>query len=470
MRKTDPFRPGYHITPPSGWMNDPNGLIHYNGIYHVFYQHYPYKPEWGPMHWAHVTSNDLIHWKHEDIALSPDQVYDSHPEMGGCFSGSAIEQNGTLFLLYTACVKGHSPYQVQALALSEDGVHFQKYSENPIINSPPINSSQEFRDPKVWKKDDIYYCVIGSSNNNNGQVLLYRSSNLFDWDYLGVIAQSNGKQGNMWECPDLITFPNSDVLLFSPIEAEIGKTYYLSGQLNYQNAELSYNKEGQIDYGPDFYAPQTFLAPDGRRLMIGWLCSWNSKYPTKPYGWAGQLSIPRKIWTDNSGVLHQAPIEELQALRGYYRNINLTCENTITSIGKVKANRYELLIRTCSNTPTEFGLHLCCSDTLSQKTVILVNSKNNTVTVDCTQSGIGKKNKWIAPIKCEPDGGYLLHIFVDSISIEIFTSQYEIAMSTTIYPDPSSTGLNFFSKSSSTGNISLDLWELDDVFASEPML
>ncbi|AQU50428.1 hypothetical protein ARA01_10285 (plasmid) [Leuconostoc mesenteroides subsp. mesenteroides] len=177
------YRLGYHIMAPSGWINDPNGFCYFQGYYHIFYQHYPNDSKWGPMHWGHARSKDLVHWESLPIALTPGDKEDED----GCFSGSAVVYNGKMYLIYT----GHHYYgdgdsdhfwQNQNLAISEDGIHFEKYENNPIISQAPEDNTQHFRDPKVWYNNGKWYLILGSQNKQElGRVLLYKSDNLIDW-------------------------------------------------------------------------------------------------------------------------------------------------------------------------------------------------------------------------------------------------------------------------------------------------
>ncbi len=202
----DPYRLAYHITAPTGWINDPNGLLHFQGEYHVFYQHYPSRPEWGPMHWGHVKSKDLVHWERLPIALAPSESYDHD----GCFSGSAVDADGTLTLVYTGNVwlneEKTSIKQVQCLATSADGITFLKDCANPVLRHPPHEErSGHFRDPKVWRHEDRWYMVLGTQREGKGAVLVYTSNDLHQWQYLGVVAENDGSLGYMWECPDFFS-------------------------------------------------------------------------------------------------------------------------------------------------------------------------------------------------------------------------------------------------------------------------
>jgi beta-fructofuranosidase len=167
--ETGRFRQRYHFMAPSGWINDPNGLVYWQGQYHLFYQHNPFKPEWGAMHWGHAYSRDMVHWKHEPIALAPSEAYDLD-EKGGCFSGSAVDNQGVLTLIYTGRVNCEGePIETVCIAESRDGVHFEKHRANPVISQPPDTGSRNFRDPKVWRHEDYWYLIAGTCKNGRGE-------------------------------------------------------------------------------------------------------------------------------------------------------------------------------------------------------------------------------------------------------------------------------------------------------------
>ncbi len=317
------YRLGYHIMTKSGWMNDPNGFCFFKGYYHMFYQYHPYSAEWGPMHWGHARSKDLIHWETLPTALVPGDME------SGCFSGSAVEYDGKLWLIYT----GHhyfepndneSFYENQNLAYSEDGVHFTKYDGNPVLRTPNDNT-KHFRDPKVWKEGDTFYMVLGSQAEDGlGRALLYASENLINWRQVSVLSKAKDlkTEGYMWECPDFFSLDGEDILLMSPqgLEADgekfrnLNQTGYIMGTLNKDTHVLDRGEFVEIDNGHDFYATQTTLAPDGRRIMTAWMNAWDSDMKEKQDGWAGALTVPRELRVEN-GRLCQTPAKELENLR-----------------------------------------------------------------------------------------------------------------------------------------------------------
>lgn len=157
------YRQGYHFMAPASWINDPNGFIQYKGKYHLFYQYNPYGATWSAMHWGHAESDDLIKWSHLPIALAPSEVYDDDNN-GGCFSGSAVDNDGILTLMYTGTTNNEEgTVQVQCIATSDDGVNFEKFEGNPVILPNFIEGNRDFRDPKVWKEGELWYVVIGTS-------------------------------------------------------------------------------------------------------------------------------------------------------------------------------------------------------------------------------------------------------------------------------------------------------------------
>lgn len=276
----------YHFEPQKGWINDPNGLIFYKGKYHAFFQHYPYAPHWGQMHWGHAVSDDLVHWEELPIALYPDQPYE---DTGGCFSGSAVEKDGDLYLIYTSVSRAFG--QTQSVAVSHDGLHFEKYAKNPVIDHFPAQASHDFRDPKVTWMYGAYYMVTASGKDGVGKILLYRSADLLAWEYLGVLLEGS-EFGGVLECPDFFPFGEKYLLLFSQIGRDTKSTMFVYGDFDGRHfTPLSYHTP-QI--GPHYYAPQTFLDEKGRRIIIGWLYNKNEAL-NGDVDYAGAFTIPCEL-------------------------------------------------------------------------------------------------------------------------------------------------------------------------------
>ncbi|MGX7077303.1 glycoside hydrolase family 32 protein [Globicatella sanguinis] len=306
------YRPQVHFTAPIGWINDPNGFIFYQGEYHLFYQHYPYDAIWGPMHWGHAKSRDLIHWEHLPVALAPDKDYD----LGGCFSGSAIEKDGKLWLMYTGNIQNEQgePRQIQNIAVSEDGVHFEKIAQNPVLTEADLPEGivpADFRDPKVFEKDGKYYAVIVARHVDGvGCVLLYSSDDLIEWQYESIFLKGTKEQGEMWECPDYFNLDGVDTLMMSPMRFgredlshhNLNTTVVVKGKVAWDKKEFIPEQWEELDHGHDFYAPQTLEDDQGRRIMIAWMNTWGRHNVTKELGhqWAFGMTMPRVLnWRDN---------------------------------------------------------------------------------------------------------------------------------------------------------------------------
>ena len=308
----------YHFEPKTGWMNDPNGLIYFRGQYHAFFQHNPYAPKWGSMHWGHAVSDDLIHWQELPIALYPDMDYEND---GGCFSGSAVEKDGRLYLFYTSV--SHELKQTQSVAYSDDGIHFTKYSANPVIKQNPLGSP-DFRDPKVTLIDGTYYMAVGAGNTESGKVLLFTSADLLQWDYVGVLFEGT-EYAHCIECPDFFQLGSKYVLMFSKIGEQERATHFVVG--DFVNGKLVNYTISRPEWGMDFYAPQTFT--DGtRRIMIGWMHHWGKEAPVG-CEFAGALSIPREL-TLSGNAIRSFPVTEAQPLMTKKSGYVDTEGNTIT--------------------------------------------------------------------------------------------------------------------------------------------
>lgn len=292
----------YHFEPKTGWMNDPNGLIFYKGQYHAFFQHYPHAPQWGQMHWGHAVSTDLIHWQEQDIALYPDMWYEND---GGCFSGSAVEKDGRLYLFYTSV--SHEQKQTQSVAYSDDGIHFTKYPGNPVIGKNPLGYP-DFRDPKVTSIDGTWYMVVGTGCESTGKVLLFTSEDLLGWEYAGILFEG-AEYGSCIECPDFFKLGDKYVLMFSKMNEPTRSTHFVVG--DFRDGRLVNYTISRPEWGVDFYAPQTFQAGQ-RRIMIGWMYHWGK---TAPQGcpFAGALSIPRELYLSGN-TIKSVPVKEAKHL------------------------------------------------------------------------------------------------------------------------------------------------------------
>ncbi len=304
------IRPRFHLTGEKGWINDPNGLIKFNGVYHAFYQYHPYDIHWGPMHWGHAISEDLLHWKQLPIALTPGDDSDKD----GCFSGTALVHEDKLYVLYTGFIEnqgGESVRQQQCLASSLDGIHFEKHGV--VIGEKDLPEGYapcDFRDPKCWKMNQTFYCLIAARKiTGKGRILLYKSFDLLHWTFVGDLFKQDSK-GKMIECPDynkelgLLLYSEQNQPREGNIHLNLHTTRWHQGMLDLEKGSFQTKIQGIIDYGFDFYASQFFM---GENIMMGWLSMWDRDYPNKDYGFAGMLTVPRKVEWRN-GQLYQTPL------------------------------------------------------------------------------------------------------------------------------------------------------------------
>jgi beta-fructofuranosidase len=304
--RRDPRRPGFHFRPRAGWLNDPNGLIQHAGEYHLFYQHNPDAAAWARMHWGHAVSRDLVRWEHLPIALAPDPV---GPDRDGCFSGCAVVDDGRPMLVYT----GVSP-EVQCLAEgSADLRAWRKRPGNPVLAPPPGLELSGFRDPWVWREGDEWRMALGSGvPDRGGCVLLYRSRDLVRWDPLAPLASGPPEPGRVvWECPCFFPLGDRHVLLVSAVPPGVSR--WLVGA--WDGERFTPEREGRLDLGHSFYAPQMLADTDGRRIVFGWLREERSAEDQRASGWSGVMSLPRVLALSPEGELRSAPAEQIASLR-----------------------------------------------------------------------------------------------------------------------------------------------------------
>lgn len=465
--KNSRYRQRYHFMPPAYWMNDPNGLIQYRGKYHLFYQHNPYAPYWGAMHWGHAISSDLVHWEHLPIALAPSEEYDNY-EHGGCWSGSAVEDNGMLYVFYTGTARyGDKVIQSQCLATSRDGIHFEKYEGNPIIKNPPETGSYDFRDPKVWKYKDAWYMVVGSCLNGRGKALLYKSYDLKNWKYVNVLAESFGELGSMWECPDLFSIEDKTVLMFSAMNLGERKTIYLVGDMDYKTGKLFWSSIGEVDWGFDFYAMQSFLDDKNRRIVVGWANNWNLKFvPTMLDNWCGFLSLPRVIKLCPDGKLRFEPIEELTVLRDEHKSFSdiLIKDQEKFPLRVGDGISYEIIVEfdITKSTASSFGFSLRSSD--KEETLIECKLSSGELIFDRTRSDKYTGGIRRCPLESASKDILKLHIFVDTCSVEVFTDNGRTVMSCNIYPSIESNGAYIYSTNGDIYLKDLHMWSLRSIW------
>ncbi len=499
-------RPVYHLAPQIGWMNDPNGFSYYKGQYHMFYQYYPYASVWGPMHWAHAVSDDLIHWKHLPTAIAPDQTYDQD----GCFSGSALElPDGRQLLVYTSVNRTEKSRsfdtelesrglfagsadvwheharpcprldrQTQSLAVG-DGVSYTKYEHNPVLDEkdlPEGASIADFRDPKAVRLEDgTYrcYCVTNIPGQGGGALVQYESPDGFHWKYRSTMLQNDGSVGRMWECPDFFEMDGRAVLLASAQNMQENDTFragdgnfYMVGSYSDETGAFHPECVHMVDYGPDFYAEQSVVTPDGRRVMIGWMQNWGTvNLRSDPHVWYGQMSLPREISLKN-GILYQRPLRELEELRrekACHQQISVENEeiqlpgiggrclwlDADIDLGADAKDQHKRFI-------IEMAKDECCH------TDLIYDAAEETLTLDRSHCGTSKAalHRGYAKVSA-PEGRLHVTILMDRFSAEVFAGEGETTLSMTFPTKLSADAVSFRSKGGAVMDV--QAWDLEQI-------
>lgn len=437
--KNHPLRQRYHFEPPSGWCNDPNGFSFIKGKYHLFYQHMPYISEPGnyKMYWGHAVSTDLVEWEYLPVALAPVDPCDE----GGCWSGCALELDQKMYLMYTGLDSNNGMQQGQCMAVSDDGVHFAKTEDSPILAETLCGADKkDFRDPYIWRQNDEWNMVVGSTKNHFAQALLYRSDDLKNWHFVNTLAESLGELGSVCECPNFFEVDGRHILFISPHGLSQRKSVYLTGDFHYASGRFFWNSYGEIDWGMDYYAPQVITDDRGRKIMIGWMNSWDwmpwcdGTYYTSKLGWCGGMALPRELHLDERGRLHFEPVEEIKA----YRKDSVEWGETVTGEEGVS-------IKTSDNTHCELIIDLNLANTTADtvqielrsngKEKVLVNfhlSKGE-IEFDRSLTFDHLKSRRKCEFRSVFEPSCRIHLFIDSSSVELFTDDYTTCMTNTVY-------------------------------------
>ncbi|HKI44718.1 MAG TPA: glycoside hydrolase family 32 protein [Balneolales bacterium] len=488
------YRPQFHFTPAQNWTNDPNGLVYFNGEYHLFFQYNPFGHVWGHMSWGHAVSRDLVHWKQLSVALK---------EADGVmiFSGSAVvDWNNTsgfgkngktpLVAIYT----GYHPkshLQDERIAYSLDnGRTWTKYSGNPVLN---INSDN-FRDPKVfWYQPDHHWIMILALSDQH-KVSFYSSNNLKNWTHLSDFGPK-AATGGVWECPMLqpmevdgnphnIKWVLEVGLNPGSIAGGSGGQYFIG---NFDGKKFTATQPTGspgdsvlwVDYGKDFYAATSWSdvpKSDGRTLWLGWLDNWQygQKAPTSP--WRGGMSVPRsvglKTFPDGTRLV-QNPVKELQKLRydhHHLSDITISGKNDELAQRGIRGDVLEIDAVFNLGSASEFGFLIRKGE--SQQTVAGYNVDHHQMYVDRTHSGADSFSKDFPGVQHGPlqpdDNTIRLHILVDRSSVEVFGNDGQTVITDKIFPNLTSNGLQLFSKGGDVHVRSLDIWKLKSIWSRKP--
>lgn len=452
ISKTD--RPLFHLSARCGWMNDPNGFSFYKGLYHLFYQYHPYDSHWGPMHWGHAVSPDLLRWAYLPCALAPDTAYDG----GGCFSGSAVElPDGRHLLMYTGVADDPGPRkrQTQCIAVG-DGENYEKLPQNPVITEkdlPEGGSPFDFRDPRILRQADGTYIAFAANDQagEGGAIVRFESRDLLHWRRTGTVLENHNRLGLMWECPDLFRLDGTDVLLISAqdmlpegFEYHNGNgTVVFLGRYDEESGRFLPESDRTIDYGIDFYAPQTILTPDGRRVLIGWLQNWDTcNQHFRNHDWFGQMSLPREL-SVRSGRLYQWPIRELEQLRGeavVHENVRITDEKI--SLPGVSGRAVDLSLALDVADCKKFILYFAQDGEL--RSSVSFRPGESVLKIDRKHSGSRRAVIHQRRAKVRHDNGRItLRLILDRFSAEVFVNDGEQVLSIALDTPVTAEGISF---------------------------
>jgi beta-fructofuranosidase len=446
-------------------MNDPNGLMHWRGRYHLFYQHNPHGAFWGTMHWGHAVSDDLVHWEHLPIALTPDP---DGPDADGCFSGCAVDHNGVPTLMYTG-VRGNA--QLPCLATSDDPdlITWHKHPANPLLPGPPPGDFLIFRDHSVWNEAGTWYHVIGAGiAGQGGTALLYRSEDLLNWEYLHplVIGDKDAYEpfwtGLAWECPDFFALGDAYTLLVSVWDGRPHNVAWFTGE--YQDRRLRITNQGLVDVGRSFYAPQKLIDSAGRRVLFGWLRERRSVEQQVAAGWSGVMSLPRILSLLPDGSLGMTPAPEVTRLRGRARQVapRRIEPGTAVALDSVAGDCLEIDITLEAGDATGLGLNVRCSPGGEEQTTIRFEPEEDRLIVDSTRASLNPEAQGaVHAAALEPADEFLrLRIFLDRSVIEVFVND-RACITERIYPSrPDSLGIELFAEGGTARLRSLTAWEM----------
>jgi fructan beta-fructosidase len=497
---TEPHRPQFHFSPPTMWMNDPNGMVWFDGEYHLFYQYYPEDTVWGPMHWGHAVSSDLVYWKHLPIALYPD-------DLGYIFSGSAVvDRRNTsglgadgktpLVAIFTyhnpeLAKAGGKDHEYQGIAWSLDrGRNWTKYAGNPVL--PNTQKLQDFRDPKVFWHEATGRWVMALSATDHVQ--FWASENLKEWRYLSDFGRGWGAHGGVWECPDLIRLPVQGsgedrwvlILNINPGGPQGGSgTQYFVG--NFDGTRFTLDKsfarvlrdEGAVwlDAGRDDYAGVTWSgipAEDGRRLFMGWMSNWDyaQQVPTSP--WRSAMTLPRKLTlhrTDKGYRVFSQPVEELQKLRYPGRVLE---PRTLSPGGSeplapgFAASQSEVILEFAlpETGAYDFGVEL--GNDMGERYRFGLDGEDGKFYSDRTAAGDSSFSDAFAGVhradRISESASVRLHLFIDVASIEVFADDGANVMTDTFFPTRDFNTIRVYSERGEVRLVNGTLFQLKSIW------
>ncbi|GLS89874.1 putative sucrose-6-phosphate hydrolase [Psychromonas marina] len=429
-------RPSWHLSPPQGLLNDPNGFIYHQGQYHLFYQWYPFSCEHKDKHWAHLTSKDLVDWQWKPVALTPSDWFDSH----GVFSGHALSQGDELMLFYTGNVRigeSRERHTTQCLATSRDGINFTKHG--PVVPDLPPAVTPHCRDPKIIRHHDHWLMLLGAQRDDEiGRLAIYKSDDLKTWTFLALSGDELGEFGYMWECPDFFTLDKQDFIVIGPQGIDSPSEHHTVPHHNGivkatldESGKATLSDFQHLDHGFDFYAPQSLQTADGRRVMNAWMGLPDEvNHPSADNGWVHQLTTFREL-SYVGGKLIQTPIKELQTLRK--QSVVLPEDQSSYNLA---SKAFEL------NLEMQWGSSLRLHQSNSGYCEIRLDKKTKTLFLDRTNTLI-REGDCIRELALVDLKSVQLQILSDNSSIELFINGGQAVMSARIFTPKDATNLSY---------------------------
>lgn len=447
----EPYRPQIHFSPEANWMNDPNGMVYANGTYHLFYQYYPGATVWGPMHWGHATSKDMIHWKNEPVALYPDSL-------GYIFSGSAVVdvnnssgfgKNGKapLVAIFThhdpkGEKAGKSDYQNQSIAYSlDDGKTWTKYTGNPVLKNPGI---KDFRDPKVnWYEAGKKWVMTLATLD---RITFYSSTNLKDWKKESEFGKTLGAHGGVWECPDLFPLKHNGediwvlIVNINPGGPNKGSaTQYFTGKFDGTTFTTDQKGTKWLDYGPDEYAGITWGNTGDRKVFYGWMSNWQYANLVPTERWRSAMTVARDLRMEKIGsdyLVASTPVKELRGIestvtKSYFKNLEFSAGPSKLSFSSDKIESFTITISNAAGEKIEIGF----------------DKASNKYFIDRRKSGKIAFEKGFAAKHYAPRFATVpamdLTLVIDDASVELFADNGLTVMTEIFFPNSPYSKLDF---------------------------
>ena len=434
------FYNNYHFQAPFGLINDPNGLSYFNNEYNIFFQWNPFGCEHKYKHWGIIRTKDFINYTIPKIALEPKEYYDKN----GCYSGSAIEKDGQLEILYTGNVRDDNGDRLsyQCRAIMNKNHNIKKLG--PVIDKIPYGYTSNFRDPKVYFKDDKYYFVVGAQTKElKGTVLLYKSLDMMKWVLEGEVKTNLENFGYMWECPNIFNLKDRDILIFSPqgLKKEefryqnIYQSGYIIGNLNYDTLKFNHGDFIELDMGFDFYAPQIFQDNKNRILMIGWMGvpeEHEKEHESLKENWIHCLTMPREL-TLRGNKIYQKPVEEMKSLRSDKCFEKTNFSQKYLEFSNINKNSYEVMLDIYKE-----NVSIKIEMFKGKKEYFELNIDNNKGFI--SRENILNGPKGVRRFEVNNEKNIKINLFVDKSAVEIYINDGETVLSSRVFANKESNG------------------------------